>query len=115
MTVPQFTHYGLRQNVTVQLDASGAGESRIDNNNASTLWVVRQLSVITAPQRAGATCTVTLPTGIVDTAYFAGTGDVAGGDPPIYLRSGEFLRLTWANGPANGTGIATYYYDEVIM
>lgn len=112
MTGPQFTNYGLRGNTTASLDASGNGQSFIQNMNAGSLWLVRQVSVITSPEAAGATCTLTPPTGIIDTSYFAGTGDTAQG--VYYLHSGDFIKLTWRNGPPNGQGIATYYYDEVI-
>ena len=96
----------------VTLDANGAGTVQIQNNNSAMLWIVRQLSLITSPT-SSATCVVTTPTGIVDTAYFAGTGDVAGGEPPIYLQPADYLLLTWALGPANGLGLCTCYLDEV--
>lgn len=109
------TTYGVRADAPAQLDATGSGKALIQNNNSAALWIVRQISLITAPVTSGTTCTVRPPTGIVDTSYFAGTGDVAGGDPPIYLRSGEYIELEWENGPANGTGVCTYFYDEVIL
>lgn len=109
------TTYGLRRNVVADLDASGNGESRIENFNAGALWIVRQISVLCSPVTSGGICRVTPPTGIVDTSYFAGTGDVAGGDPPIYLYTGDFIKLTWEDGPASGQGICTYYFDEVIQ
>lgn len=116
MTLPVgSTTFGLRRNVVANLDASGNGESRIENLNAGVLWIVRQISVICRPTASGTTCTVTPPTGIIDTSYFAGTGDVAAGDPPIYLYSGDFILLTWADGPASGQGVCTYYYDEVVQ
>jgi hypothetical protein len=49
--------------------------------------------------------------GIVDTSYFAGTGDTTEGE--YYLEPGDYLELTWTSGPANGTGLATYFYEEV--
>lgn len=103
----------LRRNAIAELNASGVGESFITNNNAGKLWIVRQISLITNPETAGCTCTVRFPTGILDTSYLAGTGDVAGGDPPVYLYSGDFLKLVWAAGPVNGQGICTFIFDEV--
>lgn len=114
MTAPLQTNYGKRLISIASLNSSGTGESRIQNNNSGTLWIVRQISVITSPTASGTTCTLTLPAGIVDTSYFAGTGDVAGGDPPIYLHAGDFIGLVWSQGPSGGQGIATAFYDEII-
>jgi hypothetical protein len=100
------------ENNVTPLNAAGNGSGEIRNNNAATMMVIVQLSVITAPTSSGCTCVVTPPTGIVDTSYFAGTGDVAGGEPH-FLMPGDSLKLTWSSGPANGQGIATYYYWEV--
>lgn len=100
-----------RLDFPVTLTASGAGSVQIQNNNSAMLWTVRQLSLITSPT-SQAVCVITTPTGIVDTAYFAGTGDVAGGDPPIYLQPADYLTLTWSLGPANGVGLCTCYLDE---
>jgi hypothetical protein len=102
----------LRRDINnTPLSATGAGVGTIRNDNSAVIVVIYQLSVITSPTSSGATCTVTPPTGIVDTSYFAGTGDVAQG--VYYLEHSDFLTLTWASGPANGQGIATYFFDEV--
>lgn len=106
---------GLSDTITATLDSGGNGTARISNQNSATLWIVRQVSVITSPRSDGCTCTLTPPIGIIDTSYFAGTGDVAGGDPPIFLRAGDFIDAIFENGPASGVGIVTYYYDEVIV
>lgn len=103
-----------RRDLPTTLSALGAGVGQIVNNNSSQLWVIIQLSLITAPTKAGCTCVVTPPTGIVDTSYFAGTGDVAG-DEPHFLYHGDSLNLIWTGGPPGGQGIATYYYYEVPM
>lgn len=118
-----FTRYGLRNNVVGTLNASGALLGmRITNNNASALWIIRQVSLICSPlstglRPGGVTCVVTPPTGVVDTSYFAGTGDTMGGDPAFYCYSGEYLNLDWSSGAfaAGLQAIATYYYDEVIL
>lgn len=102
-----------RQDLPVPLNASGNGSGQIINNNSAVMWKVEQVSVVTSPRTSGATCELTPPTGIIDTSYFAGTGDVAGGDPPIYLTHGDYITCTFANGPANGQGIVTYYYEEI--
>lgn len=107
------TALNQKRNFITDLSAAGGGVGQIANNNAAKLWVVRQISLISNPTSSGATCTVKWPIGIVDTSYFAGTGDVAGGDPPIYLYSGEYLELVWEGGPANGQGIASVIFDEV--
>lgn len=104
----------VRKNLAIRLNASGNGTDRIVNNNSARLWVVVQLSIITSPTSSGCTCVVTPPTGIMDTSYFAGTGDVAGGEPE-FLYEGDYLELAFANGPANGTGIATYTYYELAL
>lgn len=114
MTAP-FTTYGLRRDASVNLNASGAGQGVIRNDNSAALWIVRQISVIANPTRSGTTVVTRTPNGIVDTSYFAGTGDVAGGDPPIYLRSGEAITLDWTSGPPSGVGQCTFYYDEIIQ
>lgn len=98
-------------NVTT-LNASGAGSNTITNNNSARVMVIVQLSLITSPTIDGCTCVVTPPTGVVDTSYFAGTGDVAG-DEPHFLFASDFLKLDWTSGPASGQGIATYYFYEV--
>ena len=98
--------------VVANLNASGSGSSRIANENSALMWVVIQISVLTNPTISGCTCRLTPPAGIIDTSYFAGTGDVAG-DEPVFLFSADFIDLTWTNGPANGVGIATYVYYEL--
>lgn len=100
-----------REISTAILDANGNGSSIIQNNNSAIVMMIVQLSVISEPTSA-AICTVTYPTGIMDTAYFAGQGDVAGQEPE-YLYSSDFLTLTWSGGPANGQGIATYMFFEL--
>lgn len=107
---------GLPDTITATLDSNGTGTARISNQNSAVLWVVRQISVVTNPRvSSGCSATLTLPVGIIDTTYFAGTGAAAGGDPPIYLRSGDFIDVTFENGPANGVGIVTYFYDEIMI
>jgi hypothetical protein len=105
---------GMFDVVATQLSAAGAGVGIIQNNNSGVFWRVTQISVITIPVSSGCTCVVAPQIGFVDTAYFAGTGDVAGGDPPIYLYQGQTITLTWSAGPANGFGECTYYYDELM-
>lgn len=103
----------IRQNVTA-LDGTGAGVGTINNENSGVILVIVQLSVITSPIQTttACSCRVQPPTGIMDTSYFAGTGDVAG-DEPYFLYSSDFLTLTWSGGPINGQGIASYQYYEV--
>jgi hypothetical protein len=98
--------------VATPLNSSGAGVGFIRNDNAAVLLVIGQLSVITKPTSSGATCTITPPIGIVDTSYFAGTGDVAWG--LYWIEPGSYLQLTWASGPANGVGVCSYFGVEVI-
>jgi len=102
--------YGLRNNVVTNLNASGDGSDQIRNNNAAVLWVVVQVSVITVPTST-ATATLKPPTGIIDTSYFAGTGDSAVG--AYILLPGDYVEITYDGGPANGQGTATYIYHEV--
>jgi len=99
-------------NVT-QFNASGAGSNQIQNNNNAALWKISQLSVITSPQQSGVRCVITPPTGIVDTSYFAGTGDSTIGEA-YYLEPSDFLQLTWTNGPPGGQGICTFFYEELL-
>jgi hypothetical protein len=100
-----------RKIVTTKLDGTGAGNNQIRNDNAAATLVIFQLSLITTPTSSGATCTVTPPIGIVDTSYFAGTGDIAWG--AWMILPDDYLTLTWANGPANGVGVASYYFAEI--
>lgn len=109
------TNPGKRGSEPTQLDASGNGEGRITNNNSAALWIVRQISLISQPTRTGGICELRLPEGIIDTGYFAGTGSAAGGDPPIWLYGGDFIRLVWIGCAPNGQGVCTYFYDEVLL
>ncbi len=102
-----------RKDSVATLNASGNGSSVIRNDNAASILIIRQISVISVPTASGCTCTAAPPTGVIDTAYFAGTGDVFGGEPAHYLYSGDYITLTWTKGAPNGQGIATYYYDEI--
>lgn len=102
---------GLRNDHVTPLNASGAGTSRLANNNAAALWIIYQISFITSPT-SSAICTIKPPTGVIDTGYFAGTGDKAIG--AYFLRGGEFIEFVWSGGPASGSGIATYFYDEIL-
>lgn len=98
---------------SVALDGTGAGTVRIQNNNVSAQWVVGQVSVRTVPPIAGCTANLFQNVQLVTTSYFAGTGDNAGGDPPVYLSPGEYIDVAFSNGPANGQAIATAYYTEI--
>lgn len=115
MTLPvgSIVNYGLDGTLVTDLDANGDGVGTLYNNNSGVMMVIFGLAVITNPVISGCTCIVTPPIGVVDTSYFAGTGDVAQGI--YYLRAGSFLKLTWDNGPHNGKGIATYFYHEVLV
>lgn len=122
MTYPNAPHtnFGLRRDLPIPLSTSGTASDKFVNNNSAALWVVRQISLISTNPLIGGglTCTVRPPTGIIDTSYFAGTGDVAGGDPPIYLRSSEYIELTWSQATsvqAGLVGLASFFYDEVIL
>lgn len=112
MTYPNIIP-GLSDTLTTPIDGNGRGQVRISNQNSTTLWIVRQISVLVSPAVDGPICRLTLAIGIIDTAYFAGRGDSAGGDPPIYLRPGDFIDASFEQVPIGSTGFVTYYYDEV--
>lgn len=96
------------------LNASGNGTNRVQNNNAATVWKIEQFSLITNPIGSSAcTCVMQPTTGVIDTSYFAGTGDVAGGDPPMWIFTGDYVDFIWTGGPANGSGIVTYFGWEL--
>lgn len=99
-----------RANLVTALNASGAGADQIVNVNSAFIWVIVALSVITVPT-SSATCTFAPPTGIINTSYFAGTGDLFEG--PHFLYHGDAINVTYASGPANGQGLITYEYYEV--
>lgn len=103
-----------RRDISVAtLNSSGAGTGRIQNNNAAVLWVLFQVSVVSSPNQSSGNCQcrLTPPTGVIDTSYFAGTGDTA---PGVYfLYPMDFIDHTWSGGPASGRGIVTYQYLEV--
>lgn len=101
-----------RDNLSTALSSAGAGVGTISNQNASMIRVIVQLSLISSPTASGCQCVVAPPTGIMDTSYFAGTGDVAG-DEPHFLMPSDYITLTWSGGPVSGQGICTYYYYEV--
>lgn len=104
-----------RDNYVTPLDTAGAGTGRIENNNSAIMLVIIQLSLVTSPRQASANCRCEIRpvTGFVDTSYFAGTGDSARGVYFVY--PGDVLELVWSGGPANGQGIATYVYVEVLL
>lgn len=99
-----------RANLTTKLSAAGGGTDQIINNNSAFIWVVVALSVITSPTSA-AVCVFTPPTGIINTSYFAGTGDLFEG--PHFLYHGDSINVAYSGGPANGQGLITYEYYEV--
>lgn len=102
-----------KRNVAVAMfDAQGAGTATISNQNSATIWVVVQLSLIMVPTASGGECVVRYPNGIMDTAYFAGTGDQAGGEPE-FLYADDYLTLDWTAGQPGGQGIATFQYYEL--
>jgi hypothetical protein len=100
----------VRKITAAKLDSSGAGTDQITNPNSAALWVIQSLSLITVPT-SNAQCVLTPPTGVINTSYFAGTGDLAEG--PHFLYHGDQINLAWSSGPANGQGICTYEYYEV--
>lgn len=101
-------------NVTGTFDANGASQERIVNGLSSVLWIVAQLSVVCQPKQSGPTCSL-YQNGVyfIDTSYFAGTGDTAGGDPETYLFGGDYILLDWSGGTPGGQWVCTYYYREV--
>lgn len=99
---------------SVTLNAQGVGSVIIQNNNVAAQWRVEQVSLRTVPPIAGVTCMLYQNVQLIDTSYFAGTGDNAAGDPPVYLNSGEFIRADFTQGPANGQAIVVAYYEELI-
>jgi hypothetical protein len=77
------------------------------------MWIVRQITIKTNPAQSGCTAQVFQNLNFVATSYFAGTGDTAGGEPPMYLDPGEYIDVVFTGGPASGQGVVTLYYDEV--
>ncbi len=63
-------------------------------------WTVSQISIEMATVTAGITCEMrkngTLVTLLIP------NGDSAGGDPPILLRPGDVITVTWRGGVATG-------------
>ena len=100
-----------RQNVPpVALNASGVGTGQLVNGNSAAMWVIVSLSLITTPT-SSAVCVMTPPTGIINTSYFAGTGDQF--DGPHFLYHGDSINFAWSSGPANGQGLCTYEFYEL--
>lgn len=97
----------------VTLDSSGAGTVRIQNNNVAAVWIVRQVTVRTNPATPGAIANLFQGVNFVCTLYFAGQGDTAGGEPPLFLDPGEYVDAVFTGGPASGQAVMTLYYDEV--
>lgn len=95
------------------LNALGAGNVRIQQQQVGKQWKISQVSIKTIPAAPGCTADLVQNGQLIATSYFAGTGDVAGGDPPLYLDAGEYIEVQFTGGPANGQGIVNAIYEEI--
>src|SRR5262245_56184745 len=76
----------------------------------SQLYRVTQVAVEMAASGAGSAVCAIRRNGALVTPV-VGTGDAAGGDPPIWLWPGDSLTVEWTSAPVGAVGKATIFYD----
>lgn len=105
---------GQRRSVSIDLDSNGDGVGEFSNDNMAALYVIRRVSGI-ALNGTSTTLSIWHGLNFVDTLTGVDIGaSWVANDAPLYLRRGEDLRLEIDGGAANGTGIVSVFFDEVI-
>jgi len=95
---------------TVTVDASGTAVQAIQTGSAFRTWTVSQVSVEMPSAPLGATCDVRKG-GALITPLIA-TGDAATGDPPVVVRPGETLTVTFEGCTPGDTGTVYLIFDD---
>lgn len=96
--------------LSVTVPASGTVTATITTRTALQKWTVSQVSVEMATAPIGATCTLRKDSALV--TPLIPTGDAATGDPPITLRSGQQLTVTFTGCPVGAIGTVYVIYDD---
>jgi hypothetical protein len=96
---------------TISSTVNSSGEARATLTPTKNIpWSVSQVSVKMFNAPSGATCELQKNSAFI-TLLIAG-GDVADGDPPIFLRPGDRMDVIWENCTAGDVGEATFFYNE---
>lgn len=95
----------------VQLDSTGAGSLNIDPNNAAMEWDINQISVQTNPLVNGCICALFFNGAYIHHTMF-GSQDSAQGNPNTLVAPNDELTVAWTNGPPNGQGTVSIWFEE---
>lgn len=96
--------------VSVTVAANGTATATITTGTQFQTWIVSQISVEMASAPIGATCA--LRKGGFLISPLIPTGDAASGEPPITLRPGEQLTVTFTGCTPNAVGNVFVIYDD---
>lgn len=94
-----------------KVDSNGLAVITFGPTDSYFNWSVSQVSIemLTAP--VGATCVMRKGGAFV--TFLIATGDVAGGDPPLFLRPGDRVTITWEGCTPDDYGKAYVIYDKI--
>ena len=90
--------------------ASGEARVAFGPGARTRSWTVQQVSVEMSTAPIGAACALRRAGRLV--TLLIPTGDVAGGDPPVVLRGGEQLTVTWTGCTPGDIGHVYVIYDD---
>ena len=95
-----------------QAVVDGSGEAEVSFDSGGIInWRVTQVSIEMPTAPVGAACYLR-KRGKLVTPMIA-TGDVAAGDPPIFLKPGETMTVTWTGCTPGDVGTVLVIYDKV--
>jgi hypothetical protein len=78
--------------------------------SSSTTWEITQITTEMTTAPAGAICVIR-KNGLKVTDMI-GSGDAAGGDPPVILRPADRLTVEWASCTPGDTGTVGIFYNQ---
>lgn len=89
--------------------ANGTLTLRVRPTNSAT-WEVTQVTTEMTSAPAGALCT--LRKNRYKVSDLIATGDAAGGDPSVVIRSTDELTIEWSQCTPGDTGLALVFYNQ---
>lgn len=96
--------------LTVAVTAGGTATANVQTRTNFQTWTVSQVSVEMSNAPIGATCTLRKDGALI--TPLIPTGDAASGDPPVILRPGQTLSVTFAGCIPGSLGTVFVFYDD---
>lgn len=96
--------------VSVTVGAAGTASATLRTRTKFQTWTVSQVSVELATAPIGATCQLRKNQVLV--TPLIPTGDAASGEPPVVIRTGDQLTVSFAGCTPGSTGTVMFIYDD---